>query len=46
MFLIQFINTALVILIINIRFSNELNLSTFSVWLNGKFDDITVPWFN
>ncbi|CAD8090541.1 unnamed protein product [Paramecium sonneborni] len=45
-FIVQYINTALVILIINIKFTSELNLSSFSVWLNGKFDDINVQWFN
>jgi hypothetical protein len=42
-FVVQFINTALVILIINTKFSNELKASTsISVLLNGKFDDTTV----
>ncbi|CAD8188725.1 unnamed protein product [Paramecium pentaurelia] len=45
-FVVQYINTALVILIINIKFTSELNISSFSVLLNGKFDDISVQWFN
>jgi len=44
MFLVQFINTGLVILLVNARIS-EVSLPAFFPIFAGRFSDFTVEWY-